>query len=65
MSGNLIYFTGCPVQITGDTGKIYSPGYPNQYGSDVTCTYTITMGSSGPQAVDLSMTMNLQNGYVT
>ena len=48
-----MYFAACDngITISGDTGTIFNPGYPATYGSNVTCSYTINMAGSGPQAV--------------
>lgn len=47
----IIYITfhrvdGCGVTMFNETsGVIFSPGYPENYPSDISCTYTISIGS--------------------
>ena len=55
-------FSACSdgVTISGNSGKIYSPGFPNQFAADTTCSYTINMDSNVAQTVIVSMALDLQ-----
>ena len=59
---NVLYFffhLACPVELSGSNGTLYNPGYPNDYPASFSCQYSITMDSNEPQAVKLTMELNL------
>ena len=57
-----IIITACgdQVNVSGNAGRLTSPGYPGDYPNSVNLCYVITLEQSGPQKVSVSITYNLE-----